>query len=130
MIGTNSGRNAEPPRRVQIDALRMDVRARAELSGEALAEYAKAMNASARFPLVAHQATGPIMGMAAPHAQGRMALHAMLRPSGAPAKTGAAAKQFCGPSAAWLDLGGSLTSATHETAALAGTARPPAGGAA
>src|SRR5262245_40145107 len=50
MIGMKPGRTADPARRVQIDALKMDVRARVALSREAVAEYAQAMNASDPFP--------------------------------------------------------------------------------
>jgi ParB-like chromosome segregation protein Spo0J len=67
MISTKSRRKAEPARRVQIDALRMDVRARVALSGEAVAEYAEAMNARVRFPPIVVFEDGETLWLADGH---------------------------------------------------------------
>jgi hypothetical protein len=67
MIGTKSGRKAEPIWRVPIDALRMDVRARVALSGEAVAEYAEAMKASIRFPPIVVFEDGEALWLADGH---------------------------------------------------------------
>ena len=68
MIGRKSRRKTEPARRrVRIEDLSTEVRARVALSGEAMAEYAKAMVASVPFPPIVVFEDGEALWLADGH---------------------------------------------------------------